>query len=112
MLYTDINPDNLLIGTTTTWAVDWSWPTRGAGFIDPACLVVQLIAAGQSALSAESWVSHCTAWAKADPTAIGTFAGATARMYRTFAERKPDAAWLGAMAAAARKWASHRGVLV
>ncbi|MFE2870946.1 hypothetical protein [Embleya sp. NPDC059259] len=108
LLYTDINPSNLMIGATHTWAVDWSWPTRGAGFIDPACLVVQLIATGHSARSAESWASECTAWTKADPTAISAFATATARMYRTFAERKPDAAWLGAMAEAAQSWEAHR----
>jgi len=111
LLYTDINPSNIMIGATNTWAVDWSWPTRGAGFIDPACLVVQLIAAGHSAHSAESWASECTAWTKADPTAISAFVTATARMYRTFAERKPDAAWLGAMAEAAHSWAAHQRVV-
>jgi hypothetical protein len=110
LLYTDINPSNLMIGDTNTWAVDWSWPTRGAGFIDPACLVVQLVATGHSAHSAEAWAAECTAWTKADPTAISAFAAATARMYRTFAERKPDAAWLGAMADAAQSWATHRSV--
>ncbi|MFH0243494.1 hypothetical protein ACGRHY_13920 [Streptomyces sp. HK10] len=59
--YTDINPNNMMIGKHTAWAVDWSWPTHGAGFIDPACLVVQLIAAGHSPESAESRVSVCAA---------------------------------------------------
>ncbi|MGC0423220.1 phosphotransferase [Embleya sp. AB8] len=110
LLHTDINPSNLMIGTADTWAVDWSWPTRGAGFIDPACLVVQLVAAGHSAGSAESWASECTAWVKADPAAVDAFAAATLRMYRTFADRKPDASWLRAMVEAAELWTSHRGV--
>ncbi|WP_406297552.1 hypothetical protein OG948_18105 [Embleya sp. NBC_00888] len=110
LLHTDINPDNVMIGRANTWAVDWSWPTRGAGFIDPACLAVQLIAAGHSARSAESWASDCTAWTKADPNAISAFAAATLRMYRAFAERKPEAAWLGAMAEAAQSWVVYRGV--
>ncbi|MYW02919.1 protein kinase [Streptomyces sp. SID3343] len=111
LLHTDINPSNLMIGATDTWAVDWSWPTRGAGFIDPACLVIQLVAAGHSAASAESWASECPAWNKADPAAVSAFAAATLRMYRAFAERKPDTAWLGAMVAAAESWTSHRGVV-
>ncbi|MGY4959001.1 phosphotransferase [Streptomyces nigrescens] len=110
LLYTDINPSNLMIGDQTTWAVDWSWPTHGAAFIDPACLVVQLIATGHSAKSAESWTSGCTAWADADPKGIDAFAAATLRMYRAFAERKPGASWLRAMTEAAQSWAAHRGV--
>ncbi|WP_432001246.1 hypothetical protein [Streptomyces sioyaensis] len=108
LLYTDINPSNLMIGAQNTWAVDWSWPTRGAAYIDPACLVVQLIAAGHSIESAESTASGCTAWENADSAAIDTFAAAHARMNRAFAERKPEAPWLGAMADAAQAWADHR----
>jgi len=110
LLHTDINPGNIMIGAGRAWAVDWSWPTRGAGFIDPACLVVQLVASGHSARSAETWASECVAWAKADPVAVTAFAAANARMYRAHARRKPDTAWLGAMADAAHTWATHRGV--
>ncbi|WP_046503323.1 hypothetical protein [Streptomyces odonnellii] len=112
LLYTDIHPSNLIIGDQNMWAVDWSWPTRGAAFIDPACLVVQLIAAGHSAERAEAWACGCTAWVEADPKGIDAFAGATVRMHRAFAARKPEASWLTAMAEAAQSWASHRGVAV
>lgn len=108
LLYTDIHPSNLLIGDQNTWAVDWSWPTHGAAFIDPPCLVVQLIATGHSAESAESWASGCSAWADANPRAIDAFAAATLRMNRAFAARNPDAAWLRAMADAAQAWVAHR----
>ncbi|AXK35501.1 hypothetical protein DVA86_25460 [Streptomyces armeniacus] len=110
LLYTDINPGNLLIGERETWAVDWSWPTRGAGFIDPACLVVQLVAAGHDAASAESWAAWCAAWRHAERRAVDAFAAATVRMYRDFAARRPDAEWLAVMAAAGQEWADHRGV--
>jgi hypothetical protein len=112
LLHTDINPDNLLIGERASWAVDWSWPTVGAGFIDPAILVVQLIAAGHTPASAESWVAHCPAWVRADRAAIDAYAAATVRMYRRFVRRSPDASWLGAMLQAATGWADHRGVTV
>ncbi|MEU8683122.1 hypothetical protein [Streptomyces sp. NPDC048611] len=108
LLFTDINPDNLMIGKTRAWAVDWSWPTRGAAFIDPACLVVQLIAAGHTPESAEQWADSCKAWTDADTRAIDAFAAATARMNRAFADRNPTASWLGAMADAAQSWVDHR----
>lgn len=110
LLYTDITPDNLMVGEGRTWALDWAWPTRGAAFIDPALLVVQLIAAGHTAEGAETWAAGCTAWPNADPRAIDAFATATARMWNTYANRRPETAWLKVMADAARAWADHRGL--
>ncbi|WP_406331874.1 hypothetical protein [Streptomyces sp. NBC_00203] len=112
LLHTDINPSNLIVGEQNMWAVDWAWPTRGAAFIDPALFVVQLVAAGHTAEGAESWASRCTAWTKADPKAVDAFVGATVRMYRAFAERKPDVPWIKAMEAAAQAWADHRRVVL
>jgi len=110
LLHSDINPNNLLIGERRSWAVDWSWPTRGAAFIDPAQLVMQLVSAGHIAEAAESWAARCKAWVNADPKAIDAFAKATARMNRRRALRNPDEYWLTAMAEAAEAWAAHRGV--
>lgn len=110
LLFTDVNPHNFMIGDERIWVVDWSWPTRGAGFIDPACLVVQLIAAGHTAGAAEGWAAECRAWAGADSAAIDAFAAATLRMNRSRADRYPEAVWLEDMAAAAEAWAAHRGV--
>lgn len=108
LLYTDINPSNFVIEGQNTWAVDWAWPTHGAAFIDPACLVVQLVAAGHSAEAAEAWASRCTAWTSAGPQAIDAFAAASLRMYRAFAKRKPEAEWLKSMVAACESWIEHR----
>lgn len=110
LLHTDINSGNVLVGERGTWVVDWSWPTYGAVFIDLACLVLQLVAAGHGAEEAESWASGCTAWAEAEPKAVDAFAVATARMYWHAADRKSDAVWLTEMADAAQRWAVHRGV--
>jgi hypothetical protein len=107
LLYTDINPDNMIMGSSGVSLVDWSWPTRGAGFIDPACLVVQLVAAGHTATEAEEWAQRCTAWQSADPAAINAFAESTVRMYQHFENRDP-APWRKAMTRAAATWASHR----
>ncbi|GAA2427193.1 hypothetical protein GCM10010191_45100 [Actinomadura vinacea] len=111
LLYTDIHESNLLIGDRDTWAVDWSWPTRGAAFIDPALLVMQLIASGHDAEAAETWVSECRAWKAADPAAVDAFAAATQRMWRERVERNPDTTWLKAMLVAAQEWAGHRGIV-
>jgi hypothetical protein len=108
LLHGDINPGNLLVrsdGQITV--VDWAWPTRGAAFIDPACLVVQLIAAGHSPADAEGWAARCPAWSAADPAAIDAFATATVAMYQHFEERDP-APWRNAMTAAVTSWADHR----
>lgn len=112
LLYTDFNPGNLLIGRQTAWAVDWAWPTRGAGWIDPALLAVQLIAEGHTPGSAESWAARCTAWESADSQAVAAFAAANARLWRRHAERAPAASWVKAMAAAARMWAEHRSRVI
>ncbi|MFC6884128.1 MULTISPECIES: hypothetical protein [Actinomadura] len=112
LLYTDIHENNLLIGERGTWAVDWAWPTRGAAFIDPALLVVQLIAAGHDAEAAEEWASGCPAWRAADPSAVSAFAAATLRMWRERVERNPDPAWMKAMLLATQEWADHRGIAV
>ncbi|RKN06525.1 hypothetical protein D7319_21830 [Streptomyces radicis] len=109
-LHADINPSNFLIDDRRSWLVDWSWPTRGAAFIDPAMLVFQLIAAEHTPGNAEAWAAKCPAWTNADPEAIDAFVIAHTRMHRHRALRKPDQPWLGAMADATETWAAHRGL--
>jgi hypothetical protein len=108
LLHGDINPDNLLIGPDgDATIVDWSWPTHGAAFIDPACLVLQLIAAGHPPAHAEDWAARCTAWRDADPAAINAFAAAALRMYQRFEQLDPQP-WRKAMTTAAAAWTQHR----
>ncbi|MFG2936576.1 hypothetical protein [Streptomyces sp. NPDC048282] len=110
LLYTDINPSNLLVVKRRVFAVDWAWPTRGAGFIDPALLVLQLIAAEHTPAGAEKWADRLPAWRTAAPRAVDAFAAANLRMYRAAVGRKPDADWLKAMVDACQAWTEHRGV--
>ena len=80
LLHGDINPDNLLVAPDgNVIIVDWSWPTHGAAFIDPACLAVQLIAAGHDPAQAEAWAARCTAWRETDPAALDAPAAPPAR---------------------------------
>ncbi len=112
LLHVDINPGNFLIGERAAWVVDWASCSRGAPFIDPAILALQLVASGHTPESAESWAAQCEAWADADPKAVDTFVAATALMYRTAAAQGPEESWLTAMAEAAEAWATHRGLTV
>ncbi len=72
-------------------------------------LVVQLVAAGHTPRSAESWAADCDAWANASGAAVDAFATAYARMNRRRALRNPNTPWLAAMAEATEAWAAYRG---
>ncbi|MER0244770.1 phosphotransferase [Streptomyces sp. HSW2009] len=110
LLHTDIHPSNIIVGDGRSWLVDWSWPTLGAGFIDPASTVMQLISAGHTPAQAETWATQCEGWAKAAPAALDAFARATRRMWATRAEGQPGETWLTAMLAAAEEWTQYRGL--
>lgn len=109
LLYTDMNPENFIFNDRTVQLVDWAWPTRGAAFIDPACLVLQLIAAEHDPAEAEAWIERCGAWMAADSQSISVFISATIRMYREFSERNPSMTWIADILYAAQKWESYRG---
>jgi len=103
LLHTDFNPLNLLIHRDTARVIDWAWPTRGAAFIDPACWIVRLIAAGHTPHSAQAWARRCPAYATAPANAIALFALASSRMWQEIAQHDP-APWKRHMATAARTW--------
>ena len=111
LLHTDFNPLNLLIHGDTTRIVDWAWPTRGAAFIDPACWIVRLIAAGHSARSADAWARQCPEYAAAPSHATALFALATCRMWNEIAQHEP-APWKRHMAIAASRWLAYTGTTV
>ena len=112
LLHGDISPNNLLVGPdANVTIVDWAWPTYGAGFIDPACFAVRLIAAGHTPAQAEEWASRCNGWRDADPSAIDAFALATERMHQRF-ERSSPKPGHRVIAEAATAWAAYRGMPV
>jgi len=109
LLHTDFNPLNVLIGAGTARLIDWAWPTRGAAFIDPACLLLRLMLSGHTAAQAEAWAAQCDSWAAASGKAIDAFAIACARLYAEIAHVGPQP-WKQRLAAAAQHWARHRNV--
>ncbi|UCM88500.1 phosphotransferase family protein [Streptomyces marincola] len=108
LIHGDIHPANFLLGDRRSWVVDWSWPTRGAAFIDPATLVSQLVSAGHRPADAEELVSGCPAWRHADPRGIDVFAAATLRMWREIAERQGNPGWAQEMVGSVASWAEYR----
>jgi Phosphotransferase enzyme family len=107
LLHTDLNPVNVLITGNAARIVDWAWPTRGAAFIDPACLAVRLISAGHTPAQAETWARRSPAWTTAPAEAIDVFALAISRMWMQIASTDPQP-WKKKTAAAAHSWARYR----
>jgi hypothetical protein len=107
LLHTDFNPLNILITPGRTWIIDWAWPTRGAGFIDPACFAIRLIASGHTPAAAEQWASQCDGWDTADVRSVDAFAAASARLFREIAASDPSS-WKLDLASAATAWDEHR----
>lgn len=107
LLHTDFNPLNVIVTGGGARLVDWAWPTLGAGWIDPACLVLRLMADGHDAASAESWVARTEAWRTAPPAAVDAFAVVLCRMWEQITNQDP-APWKTRMATVARHWVQHR----
>lgn len=106
LLHTDWSPGNVLVGGRA-YLVDWAWPTRGAAWIDPACLAVWLIASGHSPHSAESWAARIPSWQNAPAGALDEFARVQALMWAGIAAASSEP-WTKNLARASRQWAAHR----
>lgn len=109
LLHTDYNPHNVLIEGDRALLIDWAWPTLGAAHVDPACLVVRLVAAGHTPEQAEGQVAGTAAWRDASGRAIDVAAVALARMWAQIAAADP-AGWKEKIARAAAAWVSYRRV--
>jgi hypothetical protein len=107
LLHTDYNPLNVLMVDDRALLIDWAWPTRGAGWIDPACLILRLIANGHSPESAEDEVAEVPAWRVAPVEGLTMFARACVRMWEEIAGDNP-VKWTENMARAGRAWMRHR----
>jgi hypothetical protein len=113
ILHTDYNPANILITKDgTAQIIDWAWPTKGAAWIDPACLIPRLIACGHSPASAEEVARQCPAWEHADPAAIDLFASALTVLWADIARDQWGEPWKRALALSARRWQDHRSTAI
>lgn len=106
LLHTDLNPHNILIGDTAR-IVDWAWPTLGAGWIDPACAALWLIAEGHTPAAAERWARRVPSFAAASPRGIDAFTTVSRRLWKQIAHDVPQP-WKRRLHAAAQAWAEHQ----
>ena len=108
LTHSDWTPDNVLVSAYRAWLIDWAWPTLGAGWTDPACWVLRLMASGgHTAHEAERQASRLPAFAAADPAHIDLFAAANVRLWTEIAQSSTSA-WTTKMAQAARSWWAYR----
>lgn len=89
LLHTDFNRHNVLISNGRALLIDWARPTRGAGWIDPACLILRLMAYGHSAASAQQVVADLPAWQRVSEEGLAVFARVCARIWVQIAGHNP-----------------------
>ena len=100
LVHSDLNPLNILIGGTAR-VVDWAWWRTGAAWIDPAFVIVRLVAEGHEPAQAEEWAEQFDGFRAAPREAITAFAASLVCLWgRKFAGT--------AATEAARRWAEHR----
>jgi hypothetical protein len=100
-------PHNVLVTTDRAHLIDWAWPTRGAAWIDPAVLILQLMEAGHTAARADAWArEHFSSWAGAPPRAVAAFAEANAALWDEIAGNDPQD-WKKDMARQANGWVTY-----
>jgi hypothetical protein len=100
LIHTDLNPANFLVSDTAR-VIDWAWWRIGAAWIDPAFLVVRLIAAGHTPDQAEEWAAQFPGYRDASEEALTAFAASVALLWeRRFAGT--------AVTNAALRWAEYR----
>ncbi|MEV8030764.1 aminoglycoside phosphotransferase [Streptomyces sp. NPDC086182] len=95
LLHTDFAPDNVLIAGDRARLIDWAWPTRGAAWIDPGSLALQLMEAGHAVEEALAFASRFLSWRNAKAEALAAFSSATAVLWREIAEVDPTPWKLG-----------------
>ncbi|WP_322761405.1 phosphotransferase family protein [Frankia sp. Cr2] len=115
LVHGDIRPDNLVRDATgAVRLVDWSYPCRGAAWLDVAALVPHLILAGHHPGTAEAAIRNVPAMAGLDPEVLTAFAMAVAGYWErsSRAPAPPGVPHLrtfqASAAAAGRVWIAHR----
>jgi hypothetical protein len=104
LLHTDLNALNLLINGTAR-ITDWAGPTRGAAWIDPACFILRLMAAGHTPREAEAWARQASSLDPMPETDIDAFAAASVKVWVEIAQADPQP-WTKRLADVAEQWAA------
>ncbi|NEA27392.1 phosphotransferase [Actinomadura bangladeshensis] len=107
LLHTDLNAGNALMTGAGARLVDWGMASRGAPLVNPADLVVNLIACGHTPKDAEAVVYGLAAWREADPEVVDYYARLLATTWLE-AFWTPAHPWARAVVDAAVRWAMYR----
>lgn len=107
LLHTDLNAGNVLINDEGARLVDWGMASRGAPVVNPADLVVNLVACGHTPRDAEAVVGDLNTWRDTDPVTIDHYARLLATTWLE-AFWTPTHPWARAVVAAAVQWAMYR----
>jgi Ser/Thr protein kinase RdoA (MazF antagonist) len=107
LVHTDLHPLNILVRGDAVRIVDWAWSRLGAAWIDPAFLVIRLIAAGHAPDDAERWAERVPSWHAATADARTAFAVAVWGIWEHLQQRHPLPHRSG-LTAAVRTWALYR----
>ncbi|MEU3979721.1 aminoglycoside phosphotransferase [Streptomyces sp. NPDC026672] len=97
LLHAGWDPGDVLIDDGRVRLVGWGRALRGAAWIDPFLLALRIMAAGETAPRAVSWVQRAASWRASEPEAVGAFATAVDRYWRETAAADP-APWRAAAA--------------
>lgn len=74
LVHTDLTAQNIILGESRAWVVDWAWPSRGAAWLDTAAMVARLIQAGHQPAQAEQWAAGVPAWRTAPRAEVALYA--------------------------------------
>ncbi|MEO6083948.1 MAG: phosphotransferase [Umezawaea sp.] len=100
LAHTDLHPANVLVSDRAQ-IIDWAWWRTAAPWVDPAFLVIRLVAEGHDPEAAEKWACQFDGFAAAPPEALTAFAASVVRMWeRRFAHTTATEA--------VRRWVRHR----
>lgn len=108
LLHTDIRPYNILVTSGPARIIDWAWPTKGAGFVDPCYFAISLMAAGHTPEQAERWAGQVPAWRDASREAVDAFVAISARMWGEIASNAPGDEWKQRIGSVAGSWLKFR----
>jgi hypothetical protein len=100
LIHSDLNPLNFLVSDRAR-VIDWAWWRTGAAWVDPASLVIRLIADGHDPEAAEKWAYQFDGFAEAAPDAITAYC---ASLVRLWGRKFPDTS----ITNAARSWVQYR----
>lgn len=106
LLHTDINSLNVLINGTAC-IIDWAWPTRGAAWLEPACFIPRLMAAGHTPADAEVWAQQTPSWGATPRKEIDAFVAASFRVWTEIAQADPQP-WKKSLALMTEQWMRYR----